>query len=143
MSEPRVINRKIFWSSVAIGWTTIAFGVFGLFDNSARTHPDQWVRWFVGALIVHDFVVAPAVFVIGVLLARRVPGRYRGPVQGALIVTGMLVLISFPFVRGYGQRADNPSALPNDYGLGLLVLLAIVWLVAGGFLLRARRASRH
>lgn len=143
VSEPRIASPKIFWPSIAVGWATIGFGVFGLFENSARTHPDQWVRWFLGALVVHDLVVAPAVFAIGVLLARRVPESYRGPIQGALIITGILVLVSFPFVRGYGQRADNPSALPNDYGTGLLVLVAVVWLVTSLFLWRARLKSHR
>lgn len=141
MSEPRIVNRRLFWPSVAIGWATIGFGLFGLFENSARTHPDQWGRWFLGALVVHDLVVAPAVFAIGALLARRVSGSYRGPIQGALVITAILVLVGFPFVRGYGRRADNPSALPNDYGAGLLALVAVVWLVTGLFLWRARLKS--
>ena len=143
MSEPRVVNRRIFWSSVVIGWATIGFGLFGLFENSERTHPDRWARWFFGALVVHDLVVAPVVIAIGALLARRVPANYRGPIQGALITTGILVLVSFPFVRGYGHRADNPSALPNNYGAGLLALVVLVWVVTGLFLWRARVRRRR
>lgn len=135
------INRKVFWPAVAIGWAAIGWGLIGLFENSSRTNPSQWVRWFVGSLVVHDLILAPAVIGVGVLLARWVPVRHRGPVQGALIITGILVLVFFPFVRGYGLRDDNPSALPNDYGMGLIIVIALTWLGAG-VVLWHRRARK-
>ena len=42
----------------------------------------------------------------------------------------MLTLIGWPFVRGYGRRADVPSALQRNYAHGLLVYVAIIWLLA-------------
>jgi len=34
-------------------------------------------------------------------------------------------------------RSDNASVLPNNYALGLSIVVAVVWLVAAGVLLGA------
>ncbi|MGH2778398.1 MAG: hypothetical protein ACRDJB_07080 [Actinomycetota bacterium] len=135
-------SPRVFWSCSAAGLSLVAYGAWGLFIESERTHPDQWIRWFAGALIVHDFVVVPLVVVVGAMLAKRVGAPYRAPVQGALIGTGIVILTVWPFLRGYGLRSDNPSVLPNNYALGLSMVLAVVWLVAGAALLKAWHRSR-
>jgi uncharacterized membrane protein YhdT len=135
-------SARLFWSGAAIGWTVIAYGVGGLFVEGDRTHPEQWIRWFAGSLIVHDFVVAPLVIAAGSLLARRVRAPFRAAVQGALIATGVITLTTWPFLRGYGLRSDNASVLPNNYALGLSIVLVTVWLVAASVLLRAWRGAR-
>ena len=114
-----------------LGWGVMAFGVVGLLHNSSRTHPDQWVKWFFGSLVAHDFIVAPVVFAIGALLVARIPAPWRAPIQGGLIATGIITLMSWPFLRGYGRDPSNPSVLPNNYAEGLLVVLAVVWAAVG------------
>ncbi len=42
----------------------------------------------------------------------------------------VLTLIAWPFVRGYGRRADVPSALQRNYARGLIVYLMVIWLIA-------------
>ena len=49
----------------------------------------------------------------------------------------------WPFVRRYGEVPTNPSALPNDYTRGLLIVLAAVWLVAVALLVHAGRSIRR
>jgi len=120
-------NRRSFWICVALGWVVIGYGVWGLLDNASRTNPDQWIRWFTGSLIVHDLVVAPVTFAVGALVVGRIPLRIRAPFQGGLIASAIIVLTTWPLVRGYGLRADNPSALPNNYLAGLALVLAVVW----------------
>jgi hypothetical protein len=139
MKERERVNPRVFWPMAAIGIAIMGFGVYGLFENSARTHPGQWVRWFVGAAIAHDFVLAPTVAIVGVVAARQGPSRYRAIVQGALLASGIVVLTAYPFVRGYGRRPDNPSVLPNNYVIGLLVVLGVIWVVAGALAWRAQR----
>ena len=135
-------SARLFWSCAAIGWAVIAYGVGGLFVEGDRTHPEQWIRWFAGSLIAHDFVVAPVVFAAGSLLAYRVRAPYRAAVQGALIASGVITLATWPFLRGYGLRSDNASVLPNNYALGLSIVVLAVWLVAAGAMLRAWRRAR-
>ena len=127
--RPQEPNRRIFVASIIVGWAVMVFGILGLFHDAARTHPGQWVRWFLGGAIVHDAVLAPIVFGIALLIA-RIPRPWRASVQGAAIAAGIVSLTAYPFVRGYGRRPDNPSALPNNYASGLLRALAIVVLVS-------------
>ena len=120
-------NRRSFWVCLALGWVVMGYGVWGLLDNASRTNPDQWIRWFTGSLIAHDLVVAPVTFAVGALVVGRIPLPFRPPFQGGLIASAILVLTTWPLVRGYGLRADNPSALPNNYLAGLALVLAVVW----------------
>lgn len=135
-------SPRLFWSCAAIGLAVLAYGVAGLLLESERTHPEQWIRWFAGSLIVHDLLLAPLVIAAGSLLVNRVRAPYRAAVQGALIASGIVTLTTWPFLRGYGLRSDNASVLPNNYALGLSIVVAVMWLVAAGVLLGARRRSR-
>jgi hypothetical protein len=139
MKEREPVNPRVFLPMAALGIAIMGFGVYGLFENSARTHPGHWVMWFFGAAIAHDFVLAPTVAIVGVVAARQVPSRYRPIVQGALIASGIVVLTAYPFVRGYGRQPSNPTVLPNNYLIGLLVVLSVIWVVAGALAWRAHR----
>jgi hypothetical protein len=132
-------KRRSFWVGVALGWAVIGYGVWGLLSNANRTNPDQWIRWFAGSLIVHDLVVAPLTFVVGALVVGRIPRRYRAPLQGGLIASAIIVLTTWPLVAGYGLRADNPSALPNNYLAGLAFVLAVVWSAVAVIAMRSWR----
>jgi hypothetical protein len=125
-----------------LGWGLMAFGVVGLIHNSSRTHPDQWVKWFFGSLVAHDFIVAPVVFTIGAFLVARIPALSRAPIQGGLIATGIITLMSWPFLRGYGRDPSNPSVLPNNYAVSLVIVVAVAWAVAGLLCLGRRFAKQ-
>lgn len=135
---------RAFWIAVAIGGAVTTFGVGGLIVESSRTHPDQWVRWFVGTVLVHDFVIAPIVFMLGVMIAKRVRPRLRAMVQGSLIATAMVTFVAYPLVRGYGVSDDNPSALPDNYTRNLALVVGAIWLplVAREFFLWLRRGVK-
>lgn len=140
MSEERA--GPLFWISAAAGWTVIAFGVRGIVQHSIDTRPTELAAFVVGGALLHDLVVAPLVILVGVLVARTVPGRVRAVVQGALVVTAIVALFSYPLVRAYGLVANNPTSLPHNYAANLLVVLGVVWAVAAGTLavrLRDRR----
>jgi hypothetical protein len=142
MKDDRSLNPRVFWPLALIGVAIIGFGVYGLLENSDRTHPHQWARWFFGSAIAHDFVLAPVVAGVGILVARHVPARHRAVVQGALISSGIVLLFAYPFVRGFGRRPDDPSTLPNNYAAGLLWILGLIWMVAGCLALRNHRRRR-
>lgn len=113
-----------------VGSLLCAVGVGSLLDNASDTHPPVVVRWVIGLAVVHDLVLAPVVLVIGLAVRRWAPGRAL--VGGALLVSGSVAIVAWPLVRGYGRQAGNPSLLPRDYGRGLAVVLAAVWLAAAG-----------
>jgi membrane protein implicated in regulation of membrane protease activity len=94
-------------------------------------------------LVIHDFFIAPVVFLIAVVVIRRVPQPWKASIQGALIASGILTLTAWPYVAGYGKRPDNRTLLPNDYGPGLLALLALVWATAVAVTLWKHRARKR
>ena len=126
-----------FWFAVVLGWSVMTFGVIGLFLEAERTHPDQWVRWFVGAALVHDLLVAPAVLLVG-----RFAGRWGSAVKNGLIASAILTLIAYPLLRGFGRNPSNETILPSNYALNLALVLGLVWALVGAALLLARVRRR-
>ena len=140
-AAPRPAGRR-FWISAAVGWVVIGWGVAGIFRHSLDTRPANLAKFVVGGALLHDLLVAPVAILAGVLVVRAVPGRVRGPVQAALAVTAIVALFAYPLVRAYGLAANNPTSLPHNYALNLLVVLGMVWAVtAGVIIVRLRRAA--
>ncbi|MDT9688970.1 hypothetical protein Q5762_11585 [Streptomyces sp. P9(2023)] len=88
------------------------------------------VLWLVGAIVLHDGLIAPLVLGLGLLLA-ALPAR--GTVRAGLIVAGSLTLIALPLMLRPGT-APNPTALPLDYVRNWLVLMGVVALGTGAVL---------
>jgi hypothetical protein len=134
---------RLFWPLAGAGWVVMGVGVAGILRHAGRTQPPELVRWLAGSALVHDLLLAPAVCVIGLVVARLVPSPARRFLQAGLVVSGMLALAVFPLVGGFGKDPRDPSALPGNYGLGLLVVLGSVWLVVAVLAVRAvARAHR-
>jgi hypothetical protein len=140
VSEPR-------WPIVAgtlAGVALATVGVISLLRESADTNPAAVVRWVVGLAVLHDLLLAPVVLGVGVGLRRWAPKAW---VAAALLVSAVVTLVAWPFVRGYGRLGNNPSILPRNYGRGLAIVLVLTWLVAFGgalaFRWSAKRAGRR
>ena len=138
--------RRTRLALYAVGAAVLAYGVVGLFTADRAPSPSLWARFWLGGLVAHDFLLAPLVVAAGVLVTRLARGDARPYIQAGLAMSGMVSLVALPFVLGRGRDEREPSALPLDYGRGLLVTLAAIWLAiaAVGFLreLRSRRAVR-
>ncbi|HVM66348.1 MAG TPA: hypothetical protein VMU14_15880 [Acidimicrobiales bacterium] len=117
----------LFWASAAAGWALIAWGVRGALHHHVDTRPGELGRFFVGGLVLHDLVFVPLVLAGGVLLGRTVRGRWRAPVQAALIISGCAALFAWPEVRDYARVLHNPSSLPHNYTADLAIVVAAVW----------------
>ncbi|MFE7773543.1 hypothetical protein ACFU5O_06535 [Streptomyces sp. NPDC057445] len=122
----------------AAGVAVTGFGAWLLFGAGYVRDPWEVVVWLVGAIVLHDGVIAPLVLAVGLLLA-ALPAR--GVLRTALIVCGALTLIALPPLLRPGAPT-NPSALPLDYLRNwLLTLGAVAVLTAAALLLpRAARA---
>jgi hypothetical protein len=127
-AAPDTTSRRGLLVGLALGLPVVAYGVRGVAVDAARTHPAELARWMVGANLVNDLVVVPVALIVGRLGARLTRDRSWPLVRAGLLVSGVLVLVGWPFVRGYGRDPTNPSLLPRDYGTGLLAALAVVWL---------------
>lgn len=140
MSRSHAPSGKAFWICAAAGWSLIVFGLWGTLTDAGRTAPASFGLWFVGSAIAHDALLAPAVFVLAVILARIVPSAIRPVIQVGLIVAGSVTVVSLPVVLGLGGQAGNASALPRNYRAGLLgILAAIALLTALAARLRRQR----
>jgi hypothetical protein len=96
--------------------------------------------FLVAVLVVHDGIWLPGVLLTDRVLNRVVPERHRRFVKTAAIVTAGVTLPALPLAFGFGRTADNPSALPLDYGRNLaLVLLGVA--VATGVVVLSRKNS--
>ena len=100
----------------------------GLHDRELK--PGLLVKWAVGGLVLYDAIWLPLVAVVGAGVALALRRKVPVVLAWAAATSAVLTLIAWPFVRGYGRRADVPSALQRNYAHGLLVYLALTWLVA-------------
>jgi hypothetical protein len=134
---------RLFWISATVGWGVIAYGLRGLLHHHVDTRPPNLATFVVGGALVHDLLFAPAILVLGVIVARTAPRRARAGIQAALIISGCLALFSYPLVRNYAKVLHNPSSLPHNYAANLALVLGIVWGVAtAALLLRGFRRRR-
>ena len=141
---PAVGTRRrgpLFWSSAVVGWALILWGVRGALHHHVDTRPGQLVRFLLGGALAHDLVLAPLVLLAGVVLARTVGGRWRAPVQSVLVISGTLLLFSYPLLRGYGRALRNPTSLPHNYAVNLAVVLGAVAAATAAVALAAARGS--
>jgi hypothetical protein len=122
-------SPRQFWAGAIAGWTLITIGIIGLVGDRSATAPISFAKWFIGIAVVHDVVLAPLVLFASWVAGRALPHRAVLPVRVGLATTALLVLYSWPLVRGYGRRDANPSALPLSYGRNLLVSLIVLWSV--------------
>lgn len=111
---------------VIAGIALMAFAAVGIL-----TSPDikliRQAPFLIGTLLLNDAVLAPVFIGVGIVVSRVLPPRWRAPVHGALIVTAAVTVVAFPFLLGFGRRADLPSALPRNYLGGYAVILGMIW----------------
>jgi hypothetical protein len=137
------MNKKLFAAAMLIGSGIMLYGIWGLLANARDTKPLEWAKWFIASLVLHDFIVAPLVFLIGWILSRTLPAAIKAPIQAGFIASAIITAMTWPLLRGYGASERNPSALPNNYATNLLLVLSLLWLAvlfsAGWKPLAARR----
>lgn len=105
--------------------------------------------WFAGAIVVHDAIIAPGVFVAGIVLrrlGRRLPGAILVIIQVALVPLAILTAIVVPEILKKQIGSANPTILPLDYlpnllGLSLAVGIATLAAITVYVLVAARRAK--
>jgi hypothetical protein len=99
--------------------------------------------WFAGALIIHDGIIAFAVFGTSLVLRRKFSGGSLAIVQGALVIAALFTAIVVPEILKQGIGTANRTLLPLEYGMNLVIFyaaLAVVTTVA--LVVHARRRQR-
>jgi hypothetical protein len=140
----RPTPRWVRWSRralVATGTLVMAYAVIGAIRDEPRRLLGH-ALFLAAVLVLHDGLLMPLAIGAGALIGRFVPVRTRAGVRVAAYLSLTLVVVALPFVLGFGRRPDDPSALPLNYGRGLAIALAAVWLGTAAVLV-ARRRVRH
>jgi hypothetical protein len=134
---------------IAFGVILLGLGVMVLFQE---VNPKRYIgilTWLIAALVIHDGIIAPAVFGVSLLsrkLGERVPAVIIAVLQGALVVGGIITLIVVPEILKKSIGTLSSSILPQNYLLnlflfygGLVIVTAAI--VAGYYRRFARRAN--
>lgn len=98
--------------------------------------PMQWESlgaWLIGALFLHDGVLAPATLLVGAALwraGRPLPITALRIIIGGFVVAGVLTLFSLPLIHRKGVE-NNSTLLFMNYRQHLWWLLLATALVTG------------
>jgi len=149
LADRRGASRIVKWriALILIGLGLISTGGLVMLDTVSPSRYLGIVIWMAGAIIVHDGIIAPIVFGIGFVMrkaGRKIPIGVIAIIQAAIVVGAIVSLIVFPEVIKKSIGTQNPTVLPLDYGLNLVVFYGViaaltVVAIAGYLALMARR----
>lgn len=127
----------------ALGVGLMGYGIVRILTDAKDTKPVSLLKWLIGALLVHDLLIAPVVIGIGWLLARYVPPRARRHLQAGLIVGGLVSALGVLLIWRQGKYgAASLGLLQQDYRRNLLILLAAVAAASlAGYLIEVSRPN--
>lgn len=134
---------------VAVGVLVLVVGVAVLLRDVAPRRYLGLGAWLLGALVVHDAVIAPVVLGVGALLrraGRRMPGGVLIIVQVALVVAAVVTALVVPEILKQAIGTANPTVLPLPYGVNLALFyggLAVATGLAIVLQIRAHNARRR
>ena len=142
--------RVARFALIAVGILGLGLGAFVLFDTVALRRLPGVVLWIGAAIVLHDAVISPLVFGLGVLTRRaghRLTGGIIVTVQAVIVVGSLMTLIVVPAIWAQGLGPKNPTILTQDYAVNLglfwLALAVIGGAVSVWLYLRTRRANQR
>ena len=115
---------RIVLAVVGVGVGT--YGIFQLLTQLPWQTLVLLALWLIGALIIHDGLLSPAVIGVGVALRRYVPDRGRRYLQFGLIMAAMVTVIAVPMIYRANTQPPAKALLLQDFSINLTVLLAAI-----------------
>jgi hypothetical protein len=115
---------RIIFAVVGIGAGT--YGISQLLIHIPVQSLVVLALWLIGALIIHDGLLSPAVVGVGVALRRYVPDRGRRYLQFGLIMAAMVTVIAVPMIYRANREPPSKALLLQDFSTNLTVLLAVL-----------------
>lgn len=120
----------VFWLYASVGWLAMGFGFWTLIERKIELV--SFGAWFVGGLVIHDFILAPVVWFSALAMSGLMPGKVWRRVRVPFAMSAVVVLFAIPFIAGFGRRPANPTVLPNNYAVGTALTVGIIWIFAVG-----------
>lgn len=131
---------------ILFGIALLVIGAITLLNDVAPTDYVGIAIWFLGALVIHDGIAAFAIFGVSILMrraSRQIPLGVIAIIQAALAVGAIFFVIVVPAILKKDIGSANPSILPLEYGMNLVLFyagLAVVTAAAiAAYLVFARR----
>jgi multisubunit Na+/H+ antiporter MnhE subunit len=116
-----------FWIGLALGTPVMVYGAYELVQQMGWSRAFDVAKWLGGGLVLHDLVLVPIVLTLVWATGRIAPGIVRVPLRVGVLGSALIVAVAWPALRGYGDRPDNPTVHPLDYGSSVLTALALLW----------------
>jgi hypothetical protein len=130
------------WLLGTSGVLLALFGVFRLLTQVAAADLVVLALWLVGALVLHDAVLAPLSAALGVLTG-RLPARLRRYVQLGLTISALVTVIAAPLIYRAGTQPPEKALLRQDYAANLGLLVGVIAAaVAALYAVRVLRDAR-
>jgi hypothetical protein len=142
------LQRRWQTGLILFGVALLVIGAITLLnDVSPKDYPGLAI-WFLGALVIHDGIAAFAIFGVSILMrraSRRIPLGVIAIIQGALAIGAIFFVIVVPAMLKKDIGSANPTILPLDYGLNLVLFYAGLAIVTAAaiavYLVFARRQN--
>lgn len=130
-----------FWriACAAAGILLTLYGAVSLLTNVPFGNLLLLAVWLIGAVVIHDGIMSPAVLAVGWALHRWVPARPRRYLQGGLIAGGLITAVAIPLILRQGAQPASKALLQQNFGGNLTILLAVV--AAASLLLYVARVA--
>jgi hypothetical protein len=130
--------RRIRIALILFGLAFMGFGAYVAWIWLSHKQYARVIEWLIGALVVHDGIIAPTVFLVTLLgrrLGARVPAVVIALVEGALAIGGIFTLLFLPEVLKKAIGTASSSILPQNYGLHLGVFYVLLALLTAAAIL--------
>lgn len=133
---------------ILFGIALLVIGAIALINDVNPSNYSGIAIWFLGALVIHDGIASFAILGVSVLMrraSRRIPLAVIAIIQGALAIGAIVFVIVVPAMLKKGIGSANPTVLPLNYGLNLVLFyvgLAVITTAAITlYLVLARRQN--
>ncbi len=123
------------------GILLMLFGAFRLFTEITPADLIVLAVWLIGALVIHDGILSPAVVAVGWAVSRVTPPRARRYLQAGLIMAAIVTVIAIPMIYRRDSQPKSKAILQQNFGVNLTVLLALI--AAGTLIAYAVAAARR
>lgn len=113
---------------IAIAVPGILLGLFGIFRLLTQIDVSSLfvlLLWLVGALVIHDGILAPTLVGIGVGISHIAP-RARKFVQGGLITAALVTVVAVPMIYRAHSQPKGKAILEQNFAANLSLLLLII-----------------
>ncbi len=104
----------------------MAYGAWRILGTARLTQPSTLAIWLVGAVLIHDLVIAPLTMATGWLIGRLVPSRARRYLVGGLVAGALVTAVAVPLIYRRGTVVASKQLETQNYTSNLMIILGAI-----------------